>query len=149
MRKILLAILVFITLISLSACGERPDPERILSDIVSSCRAEGIIYSPTRAEGGDGYIDVELFSRIYITSGRMPESFAVFLNSHADYGAECGIFLASDVAEMQRICEMCTERLRLIDRGDRGLLLVCGDLVLYSTMSDTERVRELFLSAAR
>ena len=149
MRKILPILLVALLLAALPSCSERPDAEAIILSVVSATGAEGVIYSPTRAEGEDGYIDRELFSRIYVTDGEMPESFAVFLNSHADYGAECGAFVASDAAELERLREMCGERLRLLARGERGLLLVQGRVVFYSTMSEPERVREIFLTAVR
>ena len=149
MRKLLLILLAALIVFSLPSCSERPDAEAIIFGVVSAVGAEGVIYSPSRAEGEDGYIDEALFSRIYITDGPMPESFAVFLNSHADYGAECGVFVASDAAELARLCEMCTERLELLDRGDRGFLLVQGRVVFYSTMTEPERVRRIFLEAAR
>ena len=69
----------------------------------------------------------------------MPESFAVILNSRADYGAECGVFVCENESERTAAMQMCEERLRLVSRGgDSALLIRTSNTVFYSTLSDKE-----------
>lgn len=148
MRKTLAILQLLICLCCFFSCRGTSDPYAVMSDIISAYGAEGIIYSPTVAEGESGYIDAALFRRIYAFEGSTPRSYAIFLNSHADYGAECGVFVTSDAAEAETVLSLCRERVKLLDpREECGTVIRRGDVIFYSTLRDTERAEELFLSA--
>lgn len=132
-------------LASLFSCGKNPEPEEMLAEFMSLYSVEGIIYSPTRGEGEDGYIDDGLFSEIYIFDGAPPERYAVFLNSRTDFGSECGVFVSYSAEQRERIVEMCCERIRLLGGGsDNCFVSVRGAVIFYSTMSDKARAEAIW-----
>ncbi len=151
MKRILSSVaLVAVLLFLLVSCTSEPNAYTALSEFISAYGASGIIYSPQLAEDEDGYIDGELFGRIFVTNESPPENYALFLNSHADYGSECGIFVTSDAVERERIAEMCEERVRLLDpAGESRVILRHGSVIFYSTMSERERVTDIFLDVLR
>ena len=74
-----------------------------------------------------------------------PDNFAIFLNSHADYGSECGVFVCDGGIGISEVEEMCLERIRLLGRGgENSFILREGRVVFYSTMSDGERARGIW-----
>lgn len=144
MRKFTVLLLMIILFV-LSSCVKSPDAKEMLTEFCSLYSASGVIYTPEKEEGEDGYISEELFRRIYIFEGDMPKSFAIFLNSHANYGAECGVFVCDGSEERERIIEMCAERIKLLNRGsDNAFIKLSGAVVLYSTMPDKARAEALW-----
>ena len=149
MKKIIIILLVFTIVLSITSCGADPSAESMLSDFVVSYGAVGVIYSPRFSEGEPGYITDGLFSEIYIYDGTPPENYAIFLNSYADYGSECAVFVCSDEAECERVVEACRERTSLLGRGEGMLLLRSGYIVFYSTMTDAERAEAIWRKIIR
>ena len=148
--KRLCATLLFLTLAaSLTSCGSHESAYTMLSEFITLYSAEGVIYSPECPEGTEGYIDTTTVSRIFILHGVMPENYAIFLNSHVDYGAECGVFVCRDAAERDEVIEMCEERMRLLSGGDNSLLLRSGNVVFYSTLRQRERAETLWSKIIR
>ena len=145
MKKLISLLLVLIFIPSLSSCEEQKNAYSLLSEFVIAYGAEGIIYSPQIPEGQDGYITEELVKRIYIFSGKFPDEFAIFLNSHPDFGAECAVFICSDEQESSLIMEACAERIRLLGRGsDVAFIKRQGMVIFYSTMTDKKRAEGLW-----
>ena len=145
MKKLISLLLVLVFISSLSSCEEQKNAYSLLSEFVIAYGAEGIIYSPQIPEGQDGYITEELVKRIYIFSGKFPDEFAILLNSHPDFGAECAVFICSDEQESSLIMEACTERIRLLGRGsDVAFIKRQGMVIFYSTMTDKKRAEELW-----
>ena len=143
---ILLFVLISFCLIS---CGKSPDPTDMLSDFVSEYSAEGIIYSPSVAEGEPGYLEPEIAGKIFAVPEELPRSYAIFLNSRADFGSECGVFVCDSTQEVYRVLEMCERRMKLLRGGDRSLLIRSGNTVFYSTMSDRSRAEKLWREILR
>ncbi len=150
MRKMLAILQLLVCLCCFSSCTSTSDSYAVMTDLISAYGADGIIYSPTVAEGESGYIDAALFRRIYAFECSPPLNYAIFLNSHADYGAECGVFVTSDSAETETILSLCRERVKLLDpKEEYGTVIKRGNVIFYSTLRDTERAERLFLSAIR
>lgn len=152
MRKVL-AFTVFLALAALTAlasCAKAPDPEKMLSEFIGLYSASGVIYSSECSEGENGYIDEELFRKIYIFEGELPRDYAIFLNSHTDYGAECGVFVCDGAEERDRVLDMCSERVRLLGRGNEAVFISrSGNVVFYSTMPDRARAEEIWYKIIR
>lgn len=137
MRKTITAFLIICALFGITSCTKIPDAAEMLSEFKELYSAGGTVYTSTAKEGDSGYISSELFRKIYIFDGDVPEEFAVLLNYHADYGAECGVFISQSSYERERIIEMCTERIRLLSRGSENVFItVAGPIVFYSAMPD-------------
>lgn len=143
MKKALAALLLLVFALTFTSCETAVSPYRLLSDFVSLYGAEGIVYSPECPEGSEGYIDSSTAHRIFIFHGDMPKSYAVFLNSHVDGGAECGVFVCRDGAELSEVTEMCEERMRLLS-SDNPVLIRSGRIIFYSTLRDSDRARSLW-----
>ena len=137
MKRLISFILCFMLLLTLPACNQSPSAEKILSEYMSFFDMEGIIYSPNKMEGEDGFVSKGLTERIFIYEGEFPENYAISLNARSNYGVECGIFICKDGKELQRTLEMCLERVELLTgRADGGLVFRSGNILFYSTQSD-------------
>ena len=145
MKKILAAFLIAFSTLTLASCKEERSADALLRSFLSVYSAEGVVYSPTVAEGEDGYIDEPLFKKIYLYDGKMPTNFAVFLNSHTDSDSECALFVCRDGTELLAVEEMCLERLRLLT-SPSGFIVRSGNTVFYSTMSDKARAERIWRS---
>lgn len=145
MRRFFCIMIIISLALSFVSCGKRRSASDILSEFVSVYGAEGIIYRSDAEEWDEGYAEYDLLKKIYLFYQDFPEKFAIFLNSHADYGSECGVFICRDAAECESVSEMCLERIRLLDRqGERSFVLREGKLVFYSTLSDADRARRIW-----
>lgn len=145
MRRVFCFLLIFSMLFSLSSCGESRSAYELLSEFVSVYGADGVIYRSDAEEWEEGYVEYDLLKKIYLFYKDFPEDFAIFLNSHADYGSECGVFVCRDSTECETVSEMCFERIKLLDRrGENSFVVREGRVVFYSTMSDGERARRIW-----
>ena len=149
MRKAVLTFLFFIVCLSTVACESKSSAQEMLYDFCKLYGAEGVIYSPDKKEGEDGYITPRLFSDIYLFYGAPPENYAVMLNSRTDISAECGAFVSDNGAELSAIEEMCRERIAALGAEERGVIIRSGSSVFYSTFDDTEKAREIWYSIIR
>ena len=132
-------------LFGLVSCAENRPASDLLSEFVCAYGAEGAIYRSDASETEDGYAEYDLLKKIYTFYGDFPEEFAIFLNSHADYGSECGVFVCRDSGEVSAVEDMCFERVKLLGRGGENSFVVReGRVVFYSTMSDGERARRIW-----
>lgn len=144
MKKAAASILVLIFLLSLFSCSKEPSAAEMLNDFLYTYGIEGIIYSPDVAEGKDGYITEELFKRIYVLEGEVPENSAIFLNPRTDEYIECAIFVTESEDERARVSDMCAERIMLIDpTGEHSFILRTKNVVFYSALPDKERARSV------
>ena len=145
MRRVFCFLLVLSMLFSLASCGESRPASELLSEFVSVYGAEGVIYRSDAKEWEEGYVEYDLLKKIYLFYKDFPEEFAIFLNSHADYGSECGVFVCRDASECETVSEMCLERIRLLDRkGENSFVIREGRVVFYSTMSNGERAKKIW-----
>ena len=149
MRFTALLLLLLFTLTAISSCSPRRDAYGMMSDFVSSYSVSGVVYYSTCEEGNAGYLDSDVFGKIYMTATPPPGEYAIMLNCHASYGAECGVFVCRDSAGALYAVELCEERLRLLRSGDRGLLIRSGDTVFYSTLSDKGRAEQIWRGILR
>ena len=145
MKKILATIIILCTAISLVSCSEERSAVSLLDSFISVYSADGVIYTPSREEGEEGYIDESLFSKIYRYDGDMPRNFALFLNSHTDHTSECAVFVCRDGDELMRVERMCLERVALLS-SESGFVVRSHGTVFYSTMSDKARAQRLWRS---
>ena len=145
MRRLFCLFLVFFCAFGMVSCGGSRPATEILSDFISAYGAEGIVYRSDAAEYDEGYAEYDLLKKIYVFYEDFPDEFAIFLNSHADYGSECGVFVCADSGEVSEVEEMCLERIRLLGRGgENSFVSREGRVVFYSTMSDGERARRIW-----
>ena len=150
MKKTISVILIISILTLLFSCEKKQNAYEILNEFVTAYGAEGIIYSPHFSEGEDGYIREGFVQKIYLFSGRFPNNFAVFLNSHAENGSECAVFVCEDAQMLLMVEELCIERTRLIASGsDRTFIKKNGNIIFYSTMENKERAERLFKEIIR
>ena len=144
MKKIAL-FLILVMLISLVSCEREYLADELISDFVSAYRAEGVIYSYSVMEGELGYVCDGFLERIFVFYGELPRNFALLLNSHADYGAECGVFVCDGIDELEIVSEACLERMRILDKsGEYSLLIRTKNTVFYSTLRDKERAGNIW-----
>ena len=143
MKKIIPIIITLIMIFSTVSCKSSRPSYEILSAFVHAYGADGVIYSSDAAEGEEGYIDEELFDRIYIHSGAHPDDFSIFLSSHTDSRSECGVFVCRDGQMLAEVTDMCEERIRLLD-PERGFVSRCNLTVFYSTMSNSDRAHSVW-----
>ncbi len=144
MKKIALILITFILLSTLCACQSEVSADQMLREFISAYGAEGVIYSSECVEGDDGYLPEATLGKIYVYSGRFPENYAIFLNSRAGYGSECGVFVCEDAEMRLSVEEMCLERIRLLSGGENSFVTRSGSVVFYSTMQDRARAEEIF-----
>lgn len=151
MRRILAFLLVLlISVYSFCSCKKEVDPKGALGEFIAAYGAEGIIYSPEIPEGNPGYIPDGLLEKIYVFSGRFPESYAIFLNSRPEYGYECAVFVCDDADCVAMMEECCLERIRLLDGGmKRSFIIKSKNIVFYSTMKDKERAEKIWREIIR
>lgn len=143
MKKIFIVLLCVAFAFSAISCSHERTTVELVTAFIHAYHADGIIYSPTVPEGEDGYIDEELFDRIYVHTGVHPADYSIFLSSHTDSRSECGAFNCRDAEMLASVTQMCEERVRLLD-AERGFVVRSGMLVFYSTMSDGERARRIW-----
>ncbi|MBO5907801.1 MAG: hypothetical protein J6Q85_06600 [Clostridia bacterium] len=136
MKKILSLVLVALLLFSLTSCEDEPDAYSMLNQFIALYSAEGVIYSPTVPEGEVGYLRPDAFFSIYVYYGQEPKNYAVFLNSHVDFGSECGVFVTKSDRELAALMEACLERIRLLVGDGGGIVISCRGVLFYSTMSE-------------
>lgn len=143
-RLLIFTLALVLTLSMLVSCEAEPSSDELLREFISTYGAEGVIYSSECAEGDVGYLPRETLAKIYIYSGRFPENYAIFLNSRAGYGSECGVFVCDDADMRLSVEEMCLERIRLLSGGDNAFVTRSGNIVFYSTMKERGRAEEIF-----
>ncbi len=148
MKKTFFLLLLIVCTFTLVSCSDSRSSDELMSDFLSSYGADGVVYSRACAEGEYGYIDSELFHKIYVYEGEMPADFAVFLSSHTDSDSECGIFVCRDAAERIAVEQMCLERIELLV-SDNSFISRRGNTVFYSTMSDRARAERIWQSIIR
>ena len=145
MKKLISLVTILIFFLSmLTACGSEPSADVMLREFISAYGASGVIYSSECTEGKVGYLPENMLGKIYIFSGRFPDNYAIFLNSRADYGSECGIFICEDAEMCLAVEEMCLERIRVLCGGDNAFVTRSGRIVFYSTMRDRTRSEAIF-----
>jgi hypothetical protein len=150
MKRIIAIFLTVILCFSLACCQREIDAYATLCEFVSAYGAEGVIYSPTVAEGDEGYIRDGLIEKMLIYSGDLPDNYAVFLNSHPGIGSECGVFVCESEEQCRAITEACVERIGLVGGGsERSFVKRAGTTVFYSTLSDRERAERLWREILR
>lgn len=130
-------------LLSFSACRSTVGAGELMSEFMSAYGISGPVFLPDEPEYSEGYISEDALKKIYSYYGSFPSDYAIFLNRHYDYGAECAFFVCDD-GDISDTLEMCYERIALICRGEEGIVLCSQNVVFYSTLSDKERARELF-----
>ena len=148
MKKACLLIILFLSFGLFCSCGRSYDAHEILTEFRDAYGAEGIIYSPTVAEGEEGYLDADLGEKMFAHSSDLPRDYAVMLNSHPDTPSECGVFICTDDGELRAAEAAALERIDLLG-GDRGFVLRQGRVVFYSVMSDSDRARKIFKEIMR
>ena len=143
--KVLCAFAILpVILFSLFSCSSEPSAYDMLSDFSELFGFDAVIYSPRVKEGEDGYITKRFFSDVYVFHGAPPENYAVILNSRTEAFSECGVFYSDNAAELNSLEEMCNERIDALGAADRAVVIRAGGFVFYSTLSDTERVSDLW-----
>lgn len=114
----------------------------MLEEFLYTYGIDGIIYSPSVPEGKDGYITEELFDKIYVYEGSLPENSAIFLNPRTDEYIECAIFITESEQERAAITDMCTERIHLIDSaGKHSFILRSNNVVFYSALPNKDKAK--------
>lgn len=146
MKRILLILIVIALGLSMASCGRELVAETLLCDFLSAYGAGGTVYSPLSSEGEDGYVDGDMMSKIYIHEGAFPENYAVLLNSRADYGAECAVFVCKDKYESARVMEICRERISLLGKTEGDTVIYrSGNIIFYSTFDDIDNVERIWI----
>ena len=147
MKRFLSLFIILSVTLNLFSCRECRPPRDLLSDFLYMYGASGSTYFSDANEADDGYLPPHLLSKIYNYDADFPSDFAIFLNIHAGYGAECGVFLCKDVRELSEMQLSLCERMRLLDPdSNTSLIIRTGLTVFYSTMPDPDRVREIWYS---
>ena len=144
MKKIFALAALFSAVLCFASCKGEPSAHDMLSDFSELFGFDAVIYSPDVREGDDGYITKRFFSDVYVFHGAPPENYAVILNSRTEAFSECGVFYSDNSAELNLLEEMCNERIDALGAADRAVVIRAGGFVFYSTLSDTERVSDLW-----
>ena len=140
--------LVLILLIfTLSGCGKLYAPEELLREFISAYGVGGELFCSSAKEGEQGYIDPELYKKLYENTPDPESDFAVLLSSGLDTVFEVGIFVNYDDSSALRAYETLLRRidfLRDMGYSDSPLLLRRGRVVFYSTLPDSEKCERIF-----
>ena len=144
MKKILCIMIILTTLFSVISCSDERSAEELLRAFADAYGVDGVIYSPDVSEGEDGYIDRDLFCRIYAFADELPEDFAILLNLHTDAPLECAVFVCRDAQELSEVREMCEERLRILAVPESSFTVRSDVILFYSTLPDEKRAREIW-----
>lgn len=141
-------VLAFFTLLSVTllftSCIKDCSADRLLCDFASVYGINGTVYSFFPTDTDSSVLSTSLFDKIFPNADVYPEDASVLLNYRADYGAECGVILCRSDTDRGPLTEMCKRRMELIDPDrDSHLLIRCGRIIFYSTLSDTERANEI------
>ena len=145
MKKIIAFFITVAISIGMTSCSQARSAREMLDELMELYPATGAVYYSDACETEEGYISEELFSRIYVYHGELPSEFAIYLNTHTDYGSECGVFVCEDEDERARVTDMCRERIDLVGRGgDHAFIARSGSVVFYSTLSDRERAEKIW-----
>ncbi len=150
MKKLVLIVLCVSLVMQMSSCSKEIYAEELICEFLYSYSAVGVVYSPRVPEGNDGYVYDGFTEKIYIYEGDFPSNYAIFLNSHADYGAECGVFVCEDEDERARVTDMCEERIELLSKGgENAFISRAGRVVFYSTMKNRVEAEEIWRKIIR
>ena len=144
MKKISCLFIVIAILFSAISCSDRRSAYELLSSFADAYGVDGVVYSSSISEGNDGYIDIDLFRKIYAWGDEFPQDFAVLLNSHTDSRAECAVFICRDGAELDDMYEMCRERLRILAVPEQSFIVRTGMTLFYSAMPDAQRAKDVW-----
>ena len=143
MKKLISVIILICVLCSLVSCSDNRTADELMASFLNSYGASGVVYSPGREEWEYGYINDELFHKIYSPDAKIPSDFAIFLSSHTDSDSECAVFICRDGAERMSVEQMCYERISLLATKN-GFVARAGNTVFYSTMSDRARAERIW-----
>lgn len=141
MKRFFLLLLSIFAALLLFSCEQKCSAEGLIEEFLYSYGASGVVYSSESTEGEDGYLEDGMTEKIFVYDGDFPENYALLLNFHTDYGAECGVFVCDGADERARVVDMCEERVALLSRGGENGAIICADnIVFYSTLQDKARV---------
>ncbi len=147
MKRGVCLFVIFFLLFGLLSCGREYTAYSILAELLSDYGTRGRVYSFSLPEGDDGRMTEELYYKLYPEATELPSDFAVMLNTHPDFGAECGIFICRSADERASVTELSISRLHLLDpTGDYRLLVRSGNAVFYSTLRDRSLAERLIYS---
>ena len=147
MKRFVCFLSLFVLLFGLVSCDSERSSYSILTAFLSDYGTRGRVYSFSLPEGDDGRMTAELYYKLYPEATELPSDFAVMLNTHPDFGAECGIFICRSADERASVTELSISRLRLLDpTGDYRLLVRSGNAVFYSTLRDRSLAERLIYS---
>ena len=141
-KKTVCALLLAISLFSLYSCSSSPPASTLILEFMSAYGISGTPITSDAAEFSEGYMNEESFLKIFPLDAP-PRDYAILLNRRFTYGEECGFFVIRG-EDKSAVLEMCQERIKLISNGKGGILLHSGDVIFYSTLSDSEKARDIF-----
>ena len=141
-KKTVCALLLAISLFSLYSCSSSPPASTLILEFMSAYGISGTPITSDAPEFSEGYMNEESFLKIFPLDAP-PRDYAILLNRRFTYGEECGFFVIRG-EDKSAVLEMCQERIKLISNGKGGILLHSGDVIFYSTLSDSEKARDIF-----
>ena len=145
LRRFFSLLVIASILSSLVSCSYECSAYSVLSEFKALYGAEGTVYAFGLPEGDDGYLELELYEKIYDTKGAVSREFAIFLNPRPELGPECAIFVCSGEEERAEALELSVKRMSLIDpEGKCSLLIRAKNIVFYSTLKDKQRASRPF-----
>ena len=144
MKKFVSILMIILLVFGISSCDVNRSAYSVISEFMSNYGTRGRVYSFSMPEESGMMMTEELYRKLYPEATALPSDFAVMLNAHPDFGAECGVFVCRSTDERDEVTELAESRLHLLDpKGDRRLLVRSGMLVFYSTLSKRELAERL------
>ena len=150
MKKTLYLVCIALSVLQLFSCAKRLSANDLLSEFADLYCLDGVIYSPEKKVGEEGYVYEGLMERVYTYEGNFPENYAVILNARTDFSSECGVFVCVDATQRGMIEQMCRDRIILLTGdSDGGIIIRSGLVVFYSTLDGGENVENAWKKIIR
>ncbi|MBQ1260956.1 MAG: hypothetical protein IIX96_02995 [Clostridia bacterium] len=146
-KRTVIFILCFSILITLSSCSERVSAEELIREFAAAYGTEGVIYTSSAKEGEEGYIDAELYRKLYDSEADFETDFAVMLSEGLDFIYEVGAFVAYDSSSALAALETVLMRIDFLSEmgyAEAPVVIRRGNTVLYSTLPDKEGAERIF-----
>ena len=145
MKKII-AVLLVISILPLSACKKTRSAEDILSELIKEYPIEATLYSSLCYEGDEGYIDTDMLSALYGVSEYPTRDFAVVLYGKVDTVREIGVFVTDGGDDVIRTTEIITRRISFLSSfaEGEGFIKKYRGVLVYGVVWNSSYAEELF-----
>ena len=141
----IIALLILISTLTLTACTHKPCAKDVLSEL---CREHPItreIYSSLDGEYESGHIDQQMLNSLYGTEEYPVREFALVFYGRIDTVREIGVFITDSGDDVIRVSEMATARISFLSTfsGGEGFIKKYRGVIVYGFVEDASYTEEI------